>query len=107
HKGHVLPALERDLLVASAAERAAIRLLGAAGPLAARLRPHAPRLIHAHFGTDGLLALPLARALGIPLATTLHGFEVSRSFDAMFFSGRLSWSRYAVGKRRLQRSGDL
>src|SRR3954470_816585 len=25
-----------------------------------------PRLIHAHFGTDGLLALPLARALRVP-----------------------------------------
>ncbi len=106
-KGHVLPALEDKLLVATEAERAALKFLGAAGRLAERLRPFAPRLIHAHFGTDGLVALPLAETLGIPLATTLHGFEVSRSFEAMFFSGRLSWLRYAVARRRLQRRGDL
>lgn len=106
-KGYVAPALEERLLVATPRERLALKLLGAAGALAARLRRHRPRLIHAHFGTDGLLALPLARALGVPLATTLHGFEVSRSFGAMLFSGRLSWSRYALGKDRLQRDGDL
>lgn len=106
-KGHVLPALEDRLLVATQAQRRALTLLGTAGPLARRLRPHHPRLIHAHFGTDGLIALPLADALGIPLATTLHGFEVSRSFGAMLFSGRLSWSRYAVARGRLQRRGDL
>jgi colanic acid/amylovoran biosynthesis glycosyltransferase len=106
-KGHVLPALEERLLVATHAERLALKLFGNGGSLARRLRPFGARLIHAHFGTDGLLALPLAEALGVPLATTLHGFEVSRSFEAMFFSGRLSWSRYAIGKRRLQRRGDL
>jgi glycosyltransferase involved in cell wall biosynthesis len=106
-KGHVQPALDDALLVATQVQRRALTLLGMPGPLARRLGPYRPRLIHAHFGTDGLVALPLAEALGIPLATTLHGFEVSRSFDAMFFSGRLSWSRYAVAKRRLQRRGDL
>lgn len=106
-KGHVLPALEDRLLVAGGRERLALKFLGDAAPLARRLRPFGPRLIHAHFGTDGLLALPLAEALAVPLATTLHGFEVSRSFEAMFFSGRLSWSRYAIGKRRLQRRGSL
>jgi glycosyltransferase involved in cell wall biosynthesis len=106
-KGPVAPPLEDRLLVATAAERLGLRLLGRAGPLAARLRRWRPKLIHAHFGTDGLLALPLARALRIPLATTLHGFEVSRSSRAMLFSGRLSWARYALAKQRLQRGGDL
>jgi glycosyltransferase involved in cell wall biosynthesis len=106
-KGHILPALEERLLVATGRERLGLKFLGGAAALARRLRPFAPRLIHAHFGTDGLLALPLAEALDIPLATTLHGFEVSRSFDAMIFSGRLSWSHYAIGKRRLQRRGDI
>ncbi|HEX5182773.1 MAG TPA: glycosyltransferase [Allosphingosinicella sp.] len=106
-KGNVLPELEAHLLVATGAERAALKLLGMADGLARRLRPFAPRLIHAHFGTDGLLALPLAEALGLPLATTLHGFEISRSFDAMLLSGRLSWARYAIRKRRLQQGGDL
>jgi glycosyltransferase involved in cell wall biosynthesis len=41
-----------------------------------------PRLIHAHFGPDGLLALPLARALCVPLIVTLHGFDVTARDDA-------------------------
>lgn len=106
-KGNVAPALADRLLVASRAERLGLKLAGRAGSLAARLRAHRPKLIHAHFGTDGLLALPLARALGITLATTLHGFEISRSPGAMLASGRLSWMRYALAKGRLQRGGDL
>jgi colanic acid/amylovoran biosynthesis glycosyltransferase len=106
-KGHVMAGLEEHLVVATAAERLRLKLLGDAGSLARRLQPFGPRLIHAHFGTDGLLALPLARALGVPLAVTLHGFEVSRSFETMLFSGRLSWVRYAVMKGRLQHGGDL
>jgi glycosyltransferase involved in cell wall biosynthesis len=106
-KGYVLPALEERLLVATGAERLRLKLLGGAGGFAGRLRHYRPRLIHAHFGTDGLLALPLARELGVPLVTTLHGFEISRSTAAMLSSGRLSWMRYALLKRRLQREGDL
>jgi colanic acid/amylovoran biosynthesis glycosyltransferase len=41
-----------------------------------------PRLIHAHFGPDGVLALPLARALRIPLIVTLHGFDVTARDEA-------------------------
>jgi glycosyltransferase involved in cell wall biosynthesis len=106
-KGNVLPGLEARLLVATRAEALGLKLPGAAGSLADRLRRFAPKLIHAHFGTDGLLALPLARALGIPLVTTLHGFEVSRSRHALLVSGRLSWVRYALLKDRLQKGGDL
>jgi colanic acid/amylovoran biosynthesis glycosyltransferase len=39
-----------------------------------RLRPH---LIHAHFASGGRSALPLARALGVPLVVTLHGSDVT------------------------------
>jgi colanic acid/amylovoran biosynthesis glycosyltransferase len=75
--------------------------------LAERLRPHRPRLVHAHFGPDGLAALPLARALGVPLVTTLHGYDVSLSRGRMLASGRLSWMRYALGRERLMREGDV
>jgi glycosyltransferase involved in cell wall biosynthesis len=50
-----------------------------------------PRLIHAHFGPDGVLAVPLARALRLPLIVTLHGFDVTASDDAArrsFYSHR-------------------
>jgi len=34
-------------------------------------------LIHAHFATDAVAALPLARALRVPLIVTLHGYDVT------------------------------
>jgi colanic acid/amylovoran biosynthesis glycosyltransferase len=48
------------------------------GPLfhckAKRLRPD---LVHAHFASGGRAALPLARALRVPLLVTLHGADVT------------------------------
>lgn len=44
-------------------------------PDLARLRP---RLIHAHFGRGGALALPIARALRLPLAVTFHGGDATK-----------------------------
>ena len=41
---------------------------------AERLRP---QLLHAHFGPDGVIAIPLARALRIPLVVTYHGLDAS------------------------------
>jgi len=37
----------------------------------------APVLLHAHFGPNGLRAVPLASWLGIPLVTTFHGFDAT------------------------------
>ncbi|MDB2324110.1 glycosyltransferase [Alphaproteobacteria bacterium] len=39
---------------------------------------HAPAVLHAHFGRGGALALPLARALGIPLYVTFHGGDATK-----------------------------
>ena len=36
-----------------------------------------PDLIHAHFGVEGVYALPLAARLGVPLVTTFHGFDAT------------------------------
>lgn len=36
-----------------------------------------PVLIHAQFGPDGVLALPLAKQLNIPLIVTFHGYDVT------------------------------
>lgn len=45
-------------------------------------RPHLwhfrPRLIHAHFGRGGALALPLARAMKVPLVVTFHGGDATK-----------------------------
>jgi glycosyltransferase involved in cell wall biosynthesis len=105
-KGGAIPELSGRLVVASAAEGLALKL-GIAGPLVRRLAELRPKLLHAHFGTDGLLALPLARALGVPLVTTLRGYDVHRSYGALLASGRLSWMRYALGRRRLMENGAL
>jgi colanic acid/amylovoran biosynthesis glycosyltransferase len=36
-----------------------------------------PVLIHAHFGPDGLWALPLARRLRVPLLVSFHGYDIT------------------------------
>jgi colanic acid/amylovoran biosynthesis glycosyltransferase len=107
-KGHVPAGFEgRTILARSAAERLAIRAFGRTGGLERRLRPFKPALVHAHFGPDGLLALPLARGLGVPLVTTLHGYEVSLTKARMIRSGSLSWIRYALLQGRLAAQCDL
>jgi colanic acid/amylovoran biosynthesis glycosyltransferase len=107
-KGEVVPRLREGMIMAeSAGERLAFRLRGCGGRIEKELRAARPALIHAHFGTDGLLALSLARALGVPLITSLRGYDVTRSDGALLGSGRLSWMRYALGKKRLQCNGAL
>jgi len=103
-KGHADPALAGRLIVH---DRPLAARLGRMGALATRLRAERPALVHAHFATDGLIALPLAEALGVPLVTTLHGYDVNRSRAAMLVSGRLGWMRYALLQRRLMARGDL
>lgn len=47
-------------------------------PAAPNLGGLQPRLIHAHFGRGGAIALPIARALGIPLVVTFHGGDATK-----------------------------
>lgn len=106
--GNILPPLQDRIIFAQGRrERSAIRLFGRWGALAARIRAHDPVLVHAHFATDGLAALPLARALGVPLVTSLRGYDVTRSRAALLRSGRLSWVRYGLWGSRLRAQGDL
>lgn len=46
---------------------------------AAAIKPYQPKLIHAHFGRGGALALPLAKKLTIPLVVTFHGGDVMKN----------------------------
>ncbi|HEY0477142.1 MAG TPA: glycosyltransferase [Kofleriaceae bacterium] len=59
-----------------------------------------PRLIHAHFGPDGVLAVPLARALRLPLIVTLHGFDVTCHDDA-------ARSSFYSHRKYVRRRGEL
>lgn len=47
-------------------------------PASPDLRALKPRLVHAHFGPGGALALPLARALDIPLVVTFLGGDATK-----------------------------
>jgi len=64
-----------------------------------------PALIHAHFGIDGVYALPLARRLGIPLVTTFHGYDATLSTAALLSSP--AWANYPLFRHQLAQQGDL
>ena len=69
------------------------------------LEGHRPALIHAHFGVNGVYALPLARRLGIPLVTSFHGFDATLATPA--FLGSPEWAQYRFRRARLARDGAL
>ncbi|MBC7488498.1 MAG: glycosyltransferase [Cytophagaceae bacterium] len=50
------------------------------------LRDQEINLVHAHFGTNGVLIAPLCKELQIPLVVTFHGFDIS--------SAPLRWPAY-------------
>ena len=55
-----------------------------------RLRALQPSIIHAHFAIDAVQAIPIARALHLPLVVSLHGFDVTSNENALrsSFAGR-------------------
>lgn len=53
------------------------RRLGWAPRFHRRARKFAPDLVHAHFASGGRSAIPMARALGVPLIVTLHGADIT------------------------------
>ncbi len=75
------------------------------GPYQRLLAGRHPALIHAHFGIEGVYALPLARRLGIPLVTTFHGFDATLSTAALLTSP--AWAHYPLFRHRLAAQGDL
>ena len=81
------------------------RALGPSRKLLRQLRAKDPRLVYAHFALDGYAAMPLAKALNVPLVTALHGYDVTMTDDAI---GRTRLGRnYLAGRKDLQRDGAL
>lgn len=64
-----------------------------------------PSLIHAHFGIEGVSALPVAAELKIPLVTTFHGFDATLKTHVML--GSPAYFRYPLLRRKLAQQGDL
>jgi len=54
---------------------ALFKLTGYAPALDHKIQNLKPKLIHAHFGVNGTLAMPVARRLNLPLITTFHGLD--------------------------------
>ena len=79
---------------------------GLAPGLRRRLAEIAPVLVHAHFGPDAALVLPLAQRLGVPLVATFHGYDATmgdRAARRSFFLHR----RYLEQRAALQHDGRL
>ncbi len=60
-----------------------------------------PALIHAHFGQDGAMALPLVKDLQVPLLVTFHGYDVTTidKYAEQSVSQRIYFSRREALKR--------
>ncbi len=79
------------------------KLFGFAPLFLRRIRAIEPVLIHAHFGPDGVLALPIARALQVPLIVTFHGYDATVNRESIpypfYHSHRIYFRKEALLKR--------
>ncbi len=82
------------------------KLFGTAPNLVRRLRALDPVLMHAHFGPDGLRALPLAQRLGLPLIVTFHGSDATAT-NIRYGKAPYGYRRYLAKKGTLQRGANL
>lgn len=64
-----------------------------------------PDIIHAHFGVEGVYALPLAAQLGVPLVTTFHGFDAT--LGPLGLLANPAWARYALKRGVLAKRGTV
>lgn len=83
--------VEPDLAPLPAHQARRAKVLGSLGVrrlLLDGLRRSGARLLHAHFGTSAVHALPVARAAGLPLVVTFHGHDVTSTPRAPWGMGR-------------------
>ena len=86
------------------AQRTGERLVGIDPLFAYWKRRHDLRLLHAHFGPTGCLALPHRKQTGLPLVTSFYGYDASmyarssllHRFDHAY---EFSWMHVAVGEK--------
>ena len=65
-----------------------------------RIKNIKAKLIHAHFGIDGVLALPLARKTHLPLLVTFHGYDITSNDCSKYVSG-WNYETYNRGRQIL------
>ncbi len=74
-------------------------------PLRRVLAGHHTVLLHAHFGVEGVYAVPTAKALRVPLVTTLHGSDVTVDKRQLLASRKPSWINYVAWRGSLFDAG--
>ncbi|MDO3411670.1 glycosyltransferase [Saccharibacillus sp. CPCC 101409] len=82
------------------------KLMGPGRGLTRRLKAIQPKLIHAHFGPEGCLAMPIAEKLNIPLIVTFHGYDATTK-DEYARKSYYTHRNYLKQRPKLQRKGDL
>lgn len=74
------------------------KVFGRVSPaLLGKIAEFKPLLIHAHFGTDGVLAQTFSMALSLPLIVTFHGFDATTKDE---FANRSFYSHRKYIRRR-------
>lgn len=82
------------------------KLTGWAPLYVRKLRALRPALLHAHFGPSGLRALPLARALKIPMIVTFQGYDAT-VYDEYARASKHYSHRVYVSRRKVLESGAV
>lgn len=82
------------------------KLMGPGRGLTRRLKAIQPRLIHAHFGPEGCLAMPIAEKLNIPLIVTFHGYDATTK-DEYARKSYFTHRNYLKQRSKLQQKGAL
>ncbi|MGD6967741.1 glycosyltransferase [Rossellomorea vietnamensis] len=72
-----------------------------------KLKKINPVLMHAHFGPDGTLALPLAESLNIPYIVTFHGYDVTTKDEYLRKSTSYNIQNYTKEIHTLKNSNAL
>jgi colanic acid/amylovoran biosynthesis glycosyltransferase len=80
------------------------RLFSIAPGFMSRLQATNPSLIHSHFATESVTALPIAERLNIPLIVTLHGADITVHDSAL---GGLGGRLYVRRREQLWRRTSL
>ncbi|WP_066175636.1 glycosyltransferase [Bacillus marinisedimentorum] len=62
-----------------------------------------PRLIHAQFGPDGSLVLPIAKRLNLPLLVSFHGYDATMD-DQSLLKGSFNARYYVRNKEKLMKN---
>jgi len=65
-----------------------------------------PALIHAHFGSDGLWSLPIAKYFNIPLIVTFHGYDAILTEQSLNLPS-LSFQLYLKRRQQLLKETNL